>query len=69
MDASVSAYIKRQSSQRLLHFLEQCYQEDSWYNYAQAVPEVLSELVRRDVEIPKNIFLSWNEYLQKKEKI
>lgn len=63
MEPAVKAYIERQSSVKLVSFLEICMLQDQWAQHAQIIPQILATLKSRNFRVSEQIASSWNVFI------
>ena len=60
MDHSVQAYLQRQSTEKLIQFLQQCAEFGQQECYAPILPEIIRTLENRGVSIPRDLLPQQN---------
>ena len=63
MEPAVKAYIERQSSVKLVSFLEICMLQNQWSQHAQIIPQILATLKSRDFRVSEQIVSSWEFFI------
>ena len=64
MEHSLQAYIKKQSSEELLAFLQMCMYRNQWAQYADSILHIFAELQSRNFPIPEQISACFADFLQ-----